>query len=461
MTKNNKKAYRKKRSWKPLVGFLTGVTLATVFNLTNKNDIDPEHEKPDVPLNKVMHIIDKEDIALMPGPTLLINTNGDEYDALLTMPHSIRSLNDNEKALATRIFGDSINLEDIILVFYNNNEHALESNVLLGDTRYIRFYLEEDMSDDYSNEENPELFGSFVYHLTQIWQHQNNWEFTNNTADEENYTVGFNSQLTQFGPNTQAMILEDYSRRFLHEDYKTKRHYNLAGSSIYTDQNCTADENIARIVEGHFSNARNARYSHLETRFLTDNELYFVSTFFDGAVDPTLVVNHFWPQECSANGKNTLATVPGGTHSDINYWGAPYHSDDYTLDSSTNLGIFGHEIVHIWQNQTDDLHTNETFVNTPDKYAYPIDNETYSFENYSTEQQGAIIEDYISYYLHADKTTKRLEMTEEKLKGLKKLVEDYFPGAKTLRENFEQHGTIIPQKQINPFQSSTRQQTPS
>ncbi len=357
-----------------------------------------------------------------------------ERDILQKPPASARNLTMGETELAADLFDRNLKLSNVMLMFYAEENKQLSSNVLEGDTQFIRIYGDKYLSEDYSREKDPFLYGMFVHEVTRIWQNQTGEKWTKGENLDYLYNLDSRLNFPDYGPLQQGAIMEDYARRFLHD-----RHSARWVNETYGKNNCEADDFLIRLVEKQFPNAekiRNQR-SGIATRPLNENEASFAFGIFGRQINPLIVRQHFNPIACAG----IAATVASKT--DINYWSKEYFSNDFTRDNDPfNFGTFIHESTHIWQNQTNHQYTDWQFVNKPDKYAYPIDIKKWSFENYSIEQQAAIIEDYARYFLRPQGQTRRLEMTPEKLSQLQILVESQFPQAKVTREFYQSHHSL-------------------
>lgn len=173
-----------------------------------------------------------------------------------------------------------------------------------------------------------------------------------------------------------------------------------------------------------------------KSRGLSPREQYLVKEFFSQTLlgrdmDVTLMRMHFNKIACVS----IAAAVPGG-----DFYNSIYlrrrDSDDFTKDNVVRFGTFMHEMTHNWQHQG--FGTQTDYSKGPVR-TFPLHRD---FEQYGSEQQAHIVEDYARYYLHTAKDTTHRWDRPFYTSQLKRIVEDHFPGAKRLREYFEQHGEL-------------------
>ena len=173
-----------------------------------------------------------------------------------------------------------------------------------------------------------------------------------------------------------------------------------------------------------------------KSRDLSPREQYLVKEFFSQTLpgrdmDVTLMRMHFNQIGCAS----IAAGVPGG-----DFFNSVYvrmrGSDDYTKDNVVRFGTFMHEMTHNWQHQGFGYQTDYSkgHIRT---FALHRD-----FEQYGPEQQAHIVGDYARYFLHTAQDTGKRWDRPLYTSQLKRIVEGHFPGAKRLREHFEQHGEL-------------------
>lgn len=126
-----------------------------------------------------------------------------------------------------------------------------------------------------------------------------------------------------------------------------------------------------------------------------------------------------------------------------------YHSDDYSNKSAPyDLGLFIHEMTHIWQAQNWSLF--KQFNKKCRTYSYEL-TENSRFDDFCNEQQAAMVQDYARYFLTADPVfPTRLVNNDDPqaLLLLKNLVERTFPSItaeKALTE--QQYPDVIAQRE--------------
>lgn len=114
---------------------------------------------------------------------------------------------------------------------------------------------------------------------------------------------------------------------------------------------------------------------------------------------------------------------------DSEYWSANYAKESVP----GRFGGFVHEVTHLWQNQQGD----KAYSGRCRSYAYTLTADA-KFQEYCSEQQGAIMEDYSQRFLHpSHRSTYYVRSTPENDAMLAALVEKQFPGARALRMSLE------------------------
>jgi hypothetical protein len=134
----------------------------------------------------------------------------------------------------------------------------------------------------------------------------------------------------------------------------------------------------------------------------------------------------------------------------INFYGAKYHEKDYSkAKDAFNFGTYFHEVTHLQQDQPSAKFRE--FV--PNKhYDYTLHSDS-RFDDFYTEQQAAIIEDYARrfLFLHADVPGRRSDKSPSSDTLLMKVVEDRFPEARKSRLRFESQKKAQAAARPNPL----------
>ncbi len=361
-------------------------------------------------------------------------------------PLKKRGLATREAQLLNRLFGYKINTDKVEVWLYESPHETLIAD---SSKNIIRIFGTENYSDNYSVEDNPDLYGAFIYNATLVAQYQSDiqWRF-NKRITSTSYTLDPDKNISffefhKFGRYQQAAIMEDYARRFTHKSHQM----NHIREQTNPD-NCDAQHILSYTVEQNFPHATALRHllSPVASRDLTDNEKLFLRTFFQGEIVNWETVSLTQqPMYCY----DRTASTPSAAN--ITFWGTTNHSDDYTTEKLNPVlyRLFFHEAVHIWQAQNNYKFTNWKHVNPAGKYLYELDLDKWSFDDYEVEQQGRIIEDYVGIYLHPAQEAGTARLSNQEKQQLQTLVEDRFPGAKTMRLKMHtprQQTTLHPSK---------------
>ena len=137
-----------------------------------------------------------------------------------------RDLTQGEKDLAKEIFKNSIQyskvkIHDDKYIFFQPDNSGMTPN---GE-----IYVDGIYSADYSGE-SPQLQAFFIHEMTHVWQHQNGvltagvigsaiLEIIGNAGDYDSaypYVLDASKDLTDYGLEQQASIIEDYFRLIKH-----------------------------------------------------------------------------------------------------------------------------------------------------------------------------------------------------------------------------------------------------
>lgn len=346
------------------------------------------------------------------------------------VPDSSRGLTAGEVQLVRSIFGNSIDLSGMRLHMFSREQGNWVSDVGPGQTKNIEFYGRSNLSADFSRASGRQ-FGSFVHEMSYILQNQRGANWRAGNVEGYAYPLGSQWRFTDYGPAQQRAIVQDYALRFLHPD-RTSQYL----PRTYGDDRADTDPHLIRIVEDHFPAAKAARlaFQNIETRALTPGELALIQGIFGEQADARIMTQHFHPQDYS-----DIAGTATSTR-DANYWGPRYYSRDFSKEQdATRFGVFVHENTHLWQFQTNFRFSRER----AGVYKYPVDPAKWSFNDYTDEQQAAMMEDYATQYLHPSHTMRWLPQVysgaelREKTEQMRQIVETRWPGARRVREQYE------------------------
>lgn len=416
---------------------LTAVMVAGffgVFNRTQQDTLPPPRDD-----TKITQPYEQPPPAPAPEPEAALSPY---FSKLAGKPDTSRELTPGEVKLARSIFGDKIDLKGMRLHEFKKEQSNLAADVGAGETKNIEFYGKRNFSGDFSAVKDRHAFGSFMHEMAQIYQNQTGLKH----SDVEGYSYPLGSQwrFTDYGPQQQRAIVQDYAMRFLHPDRASRW-----TAEYYTDKSDT-DPFLIRLVENQFPGAKAARiaFQNIDSRPLTAGEAEIIKGIFGDQIDISIIRQHMHPQ--------THSDIAGTATSkrDANYWGPRYASKDFSKEKNAGkFGTFIHENTHLWQFQTE-------WRFSPGRegvYRYPLESR-WTFTDYTHEQQAAMVEDYALYYLHPSKEMRWLPQSysgrelKEKLPMLKSMVENQFPGAKKLRESYEAKQAPRAQVSQNAYQ---------
>lgn len=353
---------------------------------------------------------------------------------LIKEPIKKRALVSRESEILNRFFGNTIDTSQVQIWLYEDTHETI-----IADTRknVIRIFGRDNYSSNYSLEENPDLYGAFIFNATLIAQYQADslWPY-NKRSNQLSYRLDTSHKTSysfnDFGKYQQAAIMEDYARRFTHPSHKMKHIRKTT-----TVDNCEAQKELLEIVETAFPHARALRMtlSSANMRDLTEDEKAFLDVFFQGEyVSWDTVTITGQPMYCYDRTASAIGKA------NITFWGPDNHSDDYSKESNNPVlfRLFFHEATHLWQAQNNYRYTDWRHVNPAGKYVYELNLERWSFDDYEVEQQGRIIEDYVGLFLHPDQEAGTPVLSETEKQQLQILVENRFPGARSLRLRLNQ-----------------------
>lgn len=347
----------------------------------------------------------------------------DETEILNHEPVLQRELTTGEKRLVRSVFGDSLEADKISLSVYKKYHEIKKLEAQVNVNNVIMIYGQNNYLDDFSKADKTEGYSNFIFGLTRLWQNQNQAKFAPNADLGTDYILANNVSFDALGPYQQAAAVSDYASWFLHHE-----HDYIYAKERYGAGNCDASRFWTNLIDPVLPAIKYTRISKEQQtqRSLTADEKDFLNQFFNYAIDTDKVVQEMNPIDCADRAAHVDSKYK------VTFFGNT-HADDYTKTDGIKAGYFIHELTHIWQRHTAYSYTNELFVNKPDKYLYPIDNQKFKFVNYAVEQQGAILEDYARVFFF-DTSARRDVDTE----GLRILVESHFPHLSAFRERYNQ-----------------------
>lgn len=333
-----------------------------------------------------------------------------------------RALTAGEKKLLHTLFGDAAPVDGLRLVFDREEQHRPGSGNKAGT---LHVHDPRMFSKDYSTESNPYIFGFFVNQMTGVMQESTLgtvWS-ANDSLSGDLYVVdgrGF----ALYGKGQQRAMMEDYALRFLHT---TRQSYWL--SRAYAGDRSTTDPYLITAVETAFPSARKGRvdFQRMILRTLTTGEKKLIRSIFGAGFD----TDNIWVHLSPIAYKDVAGAVASGR--EVYFYGQN-RSNDFSSEDSHKLSIFLHEMVHIWQFQTERRHT----VTVNDIYEYTIGPSS-RFEKYNIEQQAAMLEDYVLYFTSKDRATRWLAKSysaqelPQRIEYMLRTVEEFLPGARMLR----------------------------
>jgi hypothetical protein len=166
---------------------------------------------------------------------------------------------------------------------------------------------------------------------------------------------------------------------------------------------------------------------------LTKGEAQMVKGIFGDEINTSKIRKHFRAESSIAHVfPNKIGMVPP-PFSHIDFYGPEAHSKDYSKDSKKKFSLFMHEATHCWQGQT------LTFpLRNFAKYEYTLTKGS-RFNDFGTEQQAEIIEDYAETWLYKDPKAV-IHTAQDTL--IMRVVEKRFPRAQKTRVQFQKTGTI-------------------
>lgn len=166
---------------------------------------------------------------------------------------------------------------------------------------------------------------------------------------------------------------------------------------------------------------------------LTKGETTLVKGIFGDEINTSKIRKHFRAESSIAHVLPSKAGMVPPPFSHIDFYGTNYHSADFSGDTKRKFGLFMHEVTHCWQGQT------LTFpLRNLGRYKYKLTKQSH-FNDFGTEQQAEIIEDYAERWLYKDPKAKPPTAQDTLVMHV---VEKRFPRAQKTRVQFQKTGTI-------------------
>lgn len=168
---------------------------------------------------------------------------------------------------------------------------------------------------------------------------------------------------------------------------------------------------------------------------LTKGETELVKGIFGDEINTSKIRKHFRSESSIAHVLPSKIGMVPPPFSHIDFYGTNAHSKDYSREKKKLFGLFMHEATHTWQGQTLTFPMRNIGV-----YEYKLTKAS-RFNDFGTEQQAEIIEDYAQAWLFKDPKAKNVTHTAQD-SLIMKVVETRFPRAYKTRVQFQKTGTI-------------------
>jgi len=380
-------------------------------------------------------------------------------------PQQRRGLTHSEEQLVQKITSRDIDTDNIEVLTYDRLPAFVnQSDYWRSNNKYIIVSSAEYQDDFYTSQRDSFVhFAGLISLMTQN-RTVSAWEGADPSEGDNGFEYRFQpgKNFVEYTVMQRSQILQDYMHNFAHPasrtnpmnayvDYLNRRAQNRGAEYTRPDSLSREQKAFIEMVEAEFPNLRDFRMDHMiEARPIHQNERAMAEMIFGDELDTSEMWFHMDPYTIQNNdGTHTAGMVYSPV--DIIFFLRSNHADDYSRVEDANvINTLYHELTHNWQRQTDNQYTNEGFVNRGGKYQYPLDPDRWSFGDYGTEQQAAIIGDYASLFLHHGRCPDRLPSSlngQEDNKAdveeaIKRLVESRFPRARETRLFFETNGHL-------------------
>lgn len=184
---------------------------------------------------------------------------------------------------------------------------------------------------------------------------------------------------------------------------------------------------------------------------LTANEKEMFHSFFGSEMDADIVLKHYFSDGCI--GDPAAAAWTFGSK-DIAICYSKHHLPDYgSTEDPDRKGDFFHEGMHIVQYQAEERGRKIYAGSRSSRdYLYELD-ENSRFSGFGIEQQGAMVEDYVRFFLMPEPSyTRKLVGYYQPGKHdlLQKVIEERFPGATVIRLAVEAKRAVMAAEQTVP-----------
>lgn len=170
------------------------------------------------------------------------------------------------------------------------------------------------------------------------------------------------------------------------------------------------------------------------SRALTAKERVLASRFFG----PNFKLDHIKVYDGGEQPEDFGVAAHAFNKTDMAFYGPLYYSPDYSEETNAfKFGAFFHELTHLLQFQKGLFTTANSTGPCKRLYEYVLEPGK-RFEDYCSEQQATMVEDYARRFLMEKPASYRHKhMTAESDPLLKEIIETRFPGACELRAEAE------------------------
>lgn len=168
----------------------------------------------------------------------------------------MRGLTKTEAAIMYGIFGNDVSTADVRV--HNAPRECSDRIASVNSVRDMFFWSARHHSADFTQDPQPDNFGTFMHEATHIWQFQKGFRHTHSHHETSwktyHYPLDLNKwRFDDYGVEQQASIIQDYSLAFLRPEKKTKWL-----PATYQD-NHQARDILRRLVEARFPKAAETR----------------------------------------------------------------------------------------------------------------------------------------------------------------------------------------------------------
>ncbi len=161
---------------------------------------------------------------------------------------------------------------------------------------------------------------------------------------------------------------------------------------------------------------------------LTPGEIAVAHSVFGDTLDTRYLRKHYGEDK-----DGIAASVVVGSTRHIDFWGPANQAEDFSKVRGWKLGVFMHEMTHIWQHQNT-FTIIQKLLRDCDFYDYKLDKSS-DFDDFCIEQQGAIVQDYVNQVLYPRSGAVGIRNLHDL--ELARVVEEKFPQARITRRKLE------------------------